>query len=115
MDWTEAGKVEEISPGFHIRGEGRKRYVLALIDGSLFAFDAICPHAGGPMHLAETHGTTISCPLHAWRFDLANGGCELHGYRPLAMHPVRVENGVVYVALPASAAVPVETASATQP
>jgi nitrite reductase/ring-hydroxylating ferredoxin subunit len=100
MNWTEVARVEEITAGFHVFGTGRKRAVLALINGDLFAFDPVCPHAGGPMQLAETDGLIISCPLHGWRFDLAQGGCELHGYRNLPTFDVRVEHGVIYVAFP---------------
>lgn len=102
MNWIEVARVENLSPGLHLFGEGRNRFVLALIDGNLSAFDPICPHAGGPMHLAETDGTVLSCPLHAWRFDLARNGCELHGYRPLRTYPVQVKNGLVYVERPAA-------------
>ena len=103
MSWTEVGRAEEIGPGFHVRGQGRTRFVLAVIDGDLFAFDPICPHAGGPMHLAETEATVIGCPLHGWRFDLTQGGRELHGYRSLRMYDVRVEDGMIYVAFSGSA------------
>lgn len=100
MNWIEVGPVEDTTPGFHVCGQGRSRFVLAVIDNQLFAFDPVCPHAGGPLHLAETEGHAIACPLHGWRFDLDQGGCELHGYRSLTMYPVRVENGLIYVALP---------------
>ena len=99
MEWTEAGRAEALGPGFHVCGQGRQKFVLAVIGTELFAFDPICPHAGGPMNLGELEDATICCPLHGWRFDLKQEGRELHGYRPLRMYEVRVEGGTIYVAL----------------
>ena len=98
--WVEVGKAEGLTPGFHLIGEGRSRFILALIDGELFAFSPICPHAGGNLQFAETEGKTITCPLHGWRFDLAQGGKECHGYRDVCTYEVRVERGLVFVAIP---------------
>lgn len=114
MNWIKVGRAEEFGPGFHVRSQGRVRFILAVIDGDMWAFDPVCPHAGGPLELAETQGQVIACPLHGWRFDLARGGCELHGYRPLRMYDIRVDAGMVYVALPDAAGLaPVATAGAS--
>lgn len=99
MNWTPVGRVEEFGPGFHLRTCNERRVLIALIDAEVFAFDPVCPHAGGPLELAETDGCVIACPLHGWRFDLHGGGCELHGYRSLRMFDLRVEQGHIYVAL----------------
>lgn len=104
MNWTAVGQVEEFGPGFHLRIFGRQRMVIAVIDGEVFAFDPMCPHAGGPLELAETDGCVIACPLHGWRFDLRRGGQELHGYRPIRMFELRVEAGRIYAALGLGAA-----------
>ncbi len=104
MNWALVCRAEELGPGLHLRTHGRIRYVMAVIDGDVTAFSAVCPHAGGPLEFAETKGHVISCPLHGWSFDLSRGGCEMHGFRPLRMFAVRIENGAVYVALPDSAA-----------
>ena len=100
MDWIEVGRAEDFSLGLHVRTVENTRIVLAVIDGDVCAFSPICPHSGGPLDLAETEGAEIICPLHGWRFDLKRGGCEMHGYRPLSMYGVRVQDGAIYVALP---------------
>lgn len=100
LEWIEIGKAEKFGPGFHLQGQGRRRFVLAVIDGQLFAFSPVCPHAGGPLELAETEGMLITCPLHGWRFDLTRNGEESHGYRSACMYDVRVEHGKVFVGLP---------------
>lgn len=113
MKWVPIAQAEELSPGFNLRTHGRRRYVLAIIDGKISAFSPACPHAGGPLEFAETNGQVITCPLHGWSFDLAQDGCELHGFRPLRMFEVKVENGTVHVAFTAEkpSTAPDETAS----
>jgi toluene monooxygenase system ferredoxin subunit len=99
-EWHEVGREQEFAGGLRKVLAGRRRVVLGLLDGELHAFDAMCPHAGGPMELSEVEGSIVSCPLHAWRFDLKRDGTELHGYRPLPCLRVRVDKGTVYVSDP---------------
>jgi nitrite reductase/ring-hydroxylating ferredoxin subunit len=49
------------------------------------------------MERSEIEGAIVTCPLHAWRFDLDNDGTELHGYRGLSTYPVKVKDGRVLV------------------
>ena len=101
-DWIRVGREDEFADGgLHPVAIERQRVVVARLNGKLFAFDALCPHAQGPMERSEIEGAIVSCPLHAWRFDLENGGKELHGYRDLAVHQVKVSDGEVFVALAA--------------
>jgi nitrite reductase/ring-hydroxylating ferredoxin subunit len=51
------------------------------------------------MERSETEGAIVSCPLHAWRFDLEDSGRELHGYRGLQVHDVKVTDGQVFLAV----------------
>jgi nitrite reductase/ring-hydroxylating ferredoxin subunit len=97
--WINVGSVSRFETGMHTITAGRQRVVVAKLNGRLFAFDAFCPHVQGPMDKAEVEGAIISCPLHAWRFDLENGGKELHGYRSLTVHDVRIDNDQVFLAL----------------
>ncbi len=39
----------------------------------LFAVQASCPHRGGPLADGLLGGSTLVCPLHAWKFDLTTG------------------------------------------
>ena len=42
----------------------------------------------------------IMCPLHGARFDLASGRCLGGAYPDLRGFPLRIEQGVIEVALP---------------
>ena len=39
----------------------------------VFAIDDSCPHKGGPLSEGIVHGTSVTCPLHAWVFSLETG------------------------------------------
>jgi len=97
--WIGVGPEDKFVDGLHTVAVGRRNIVVARLKGRLFAFDALCPHAQGPMERSETEGAIVSCPLHAWRFDLEAGGKELHGYRGLQVHEVKVNDGQVFLAI----------------
>jgi nitrite reductase/ring-hydroxylating ferredoxin subunit len=99
--WMNVGDETDFPVGLKMVTVAGRRLVVARLQGRLYAFDALCPHAGGPMERSEVDGAIVSCPLHAWRFDLGKGGAELHGYRALALKNVKTENGAVYVAIQA--------------
>ena len=46
------------------------------------------------------HGATVTCPLHNWRIDLASGEAQGPDQGCTHSFPVKVEEGVVYLALP---------------
>jgi nitrite reductase (NADH) small subunit len=49
---------------------GRQIAVFNLGDHFL-AVDNRCPHQGGPLSEGIVSGTTVACPLHAWKIDLS--------------------------------------------
>ena len=56
--------------------------VFRMRGGKVFAVQGECPHRGGPLADGLTGGSTLVCPLHAWKFDLEtgqalNGDCAL--------------------------------------
>ena len=61
---------------------GERVAVFRMRDGRVFAVQGACPHRGGPLADGLTGGSTLVCPLHAWKFDLEtgqalNGECAL--------------------------------------
>jgi nitrite reductase (NADH) small subunit len=58
--------------------------------GEIFAVQAECPHRGGPLADGLVGGTTLICPLHAWKFDLASGAALL-GACGLKTYPVHLD------------------------
>jgi len=70
--------------------------------GQVFATQADCPHKGGPLADGLLGGTTLICPLHAQKFDLATGAA-LSGDCHLKTYPARLNaSGQILVELDAT-------------
>ncbi len=60
-------------------GEGRsfdvgdKRIAVFNDGGNYFAIDDTCPHMGASLSTGELENHVVTCPLHAWRFDVRDG------------------------------------------
>jgi nitrite reductase (NADH) small subunit len=80
---------------------GREIAIFNLGDRFL-AVDGRCPHKGGPLAEGIVTGTTVVCPLHAWKVDLESGAVK-NSASPvpcIETFPTRLEAGVVLVELP---------------
>ncbi|MFN4060330.1 MAG: nitrite reductase small subunit NirD [Paracoccus hibiscisoli] len=71
--------------------------VFRTADDRVFALDDRCPHKGGPLSEGIVHGTQVTCPLHNWVFDMATGRAQGTDSGAVATHPVRVENGRIWL------------------
>lgn len=72
--------------------------VLGCARGTLYAFDAACPHASANLAEGDLRPHYVICPLHAYRFDLATGRCLKPPDGPrLRVYPVEVREGAVWV------------------
>lgn len=47
--------------------------VLAMVNGQVFAMDAICSHQGAPLEEGNLEGYNLTCPWHYAVFDVRNG------------------------------------------
>lgn len=45
-------------------------------DDRVFALRDECPHKQGPLSQGIVHGTSVTCPLHAWVISLETGEAE---------------------------------------
>ena len=79
---------------------GRKRLCLARHKGELYALDARCPHAGGPLDQGFINeNAEIVCPWHRFGFDLKTGDSESGGYF-IDSYPIEKRGTEYYVCLP---------------
>jgi len=60
-----------------------------------------CPHRGGPLADGIVSGSTVVCPLHAWKIDLMAGSVtnRPENLQCVRTFQTRVEDGVVLVEL----------------
>ncbi len=68
------------------------------IGGEFYAVEDVCTHDGGELASGQVEGHSVICPRHGARFCLRSGAVEAPpAYEPIAVFPVRVDDGTVYV------------------
>ena len=86
---------------------GDREIALFNLGDQFLATDNKCPHKGGPLCDGIVTGTSVVCPLHAWKVNLASGQVERpsHGTdHCVTTYPTRVDDGVVLIELPMASA-----------
>ena len=66
------------------------------VDGSFYALDNFCPHQGAPLSDGWIEGTTVTCPWHAWCFNLTDGKMTM-GFDGVDVYDVKIEDGRLWV------------------
>ncbi len=76
------------------------RYDVALfnVSGTIYALENVCPHQGGPLADGYLEGALITCPWHAWCFDVRSGRMTLGDFATVPRFEVRIESGEIFVA-----------------
>lgn len=69
--------------------------VFRTADNQVFAIDDRCPHKGGPLSEGIVHGHFVTCPLHAWVFNLETGGTQGTDEGALKTYAARIDAGRV--------------------
>jgi len=98
MPWHKIAELHQIPEGTrkHVDLSGREYMLLHTRDG-LYCIDHHCPHADGAVGDGLIMGSTITCPLHKWRFDLADGSHVHKGTRNLGVYQVRIDGSDVLI------------------
>jgi nitrite reductase [NAD(P)H] small subunit len=82
---------------------GEREVAIFNLGDRLLATSNRCPHKGGPLCDGIVTGTSVVCPLHAWKVSLTDGSVERPASereRCVETYPVRVEGGVIVLAMP---------------
>jgi nitrite reductase/ring-hydroxylating ferredoxin subunit len=58
---------------------GGREIALFNVEGRFYAIDGTCPHQGGPLAEGWIDGHVVTCPWHAWCFDVRTGKMTLVG------------------------------------
>ena len=67
------------------------------VGGQLHALSGICPHAQGPLGDGLLDGTTLTCPVHGWSFDVRDGACQVDPSQPAPTYPIVERDGRIAV------------------
>jgi len=91
-DFPEEGKLALRLGGWHV--------LVVRTDDGFTAVNDRCTHQASLLSTGRVRRGAIMCPLHGARFEAATGRCIGGAYADLRRFALRVEDGVIEVALP---------------
>ena len=103
-NWTEISKLEDI-PRLGSRILKTDTMNIALFrtaTDEVFAIRDECPHKHGPLSQGIVHGSSVTCPLHNWKIDLASGEALGPDEGCTNTFETKIEDGRVFLALAAA-------------
>ena len=99
MTWIEVCRVEDIAPGCSRRVVGAVPIALFNVDGEILATDDTCTHGQSSLCDGYIDGDVVECAWHMAKFSIRTGkALTLPAVKPLRRYPVRVADGVVFIA-----------------
>jgi len=98
-NWTEVVALEDIPQlgSRVIKTDTMNIAVFRTADDEVFAMKDECPHKQGPLSQGIVHGTSVTCPLHNWKIDLASGEAMGPDEGCTNVFSVKVDNGMVLI------------------
>ena len=102
LRYVKVATLDQVSPGSTKGVKPAPGYNVALCnaDGTVYAIEDSCTHAGGIMHFGDLVGDEIQCPVHLGTFDIKTG--EATGgpaSEPLRTFPTRISGGNIEVGI----------------
>lgn len=99
-NWTEIAPLEDIPKlgSRVIKTDDFDIAVFRTANDEVFAVKDACPHKQGPLSQGIVHGTSVTCPLHNWKIDLASGEALGPDEGCTNVYQAKVENGIVHIA-----------------
>jgi nitrite reductase/ring-hydroxylating ferredoxin subunit len=107
VQWTDDGYAvaADVSAVPNDRGLlvrlGAREIALFRVGDQVYALDNACPHAGGPLAEGTLEGGCVTCPLHAWKFDVRTGAGVAPTIASGSAYRTKIENDKVLVQLKA--------------
>ena len=98
-DWTDIGSLTELESTSRLEADvDGWRVRVAIVGGTLYAFEDRCTHDDSPFDDAPIEDSEIICPRHGARFCLRTGAAlSPPAYEPLRIFEVRQSAGRVEV------------------
>lgn len=97
-EFVKAIEAQALAPGQGMElSLGGKAVALFNVDGAFYAIANTCIHRGGPLGQGFLEGQVVTCPWHAWQYDVATGENVVNRAVKVASYPVKVEDGQVLV------------------
>lgn len=100
-NWVEIAALEDIPVlgSRVVKTDTMDVAVFRTTSDEVFAIKDECPHKQGPLSQGIVHGTSVTCPLHNWKIDLASGEALGPDEGCTNTFSTKVEDGRVYLSL----------------
>jgi chlorite dismutase len=100
--WSRVASLGDLPEGVSkLVYAGGSQIALFNAGGTVFAVANRCSHANGALVDGQLEGTTVTCPMHDSRFDLATGEPQCGpASRQIATYETRIEGGDIHLRLP---------------
>ena len=96
--WKHVARIDEIPDGDAIAVQfGKLSVAVFNDDGTFYAVNNLCPHAGGRLCEGFIEKGRVTCPWHGWSFPLSLVDPPNDG---LPRYPLRVVDGRIEVDVP---------------
>ncbi len=98
-EWTQIARTVDVSErqGFRVEIDIEHDLALFRVQGTVRAVTNVCPHKRiACIYDGIVDNGAITCPMHAWRFDLTTGD-NVNGGGGLRVYAVREVEGGVWV------------------
>jgi nitrite reductase (NADH) small subunit len=100
-NYVKVASVSQVAPGSGIVASVNDKEVAVFnVDGTFYAIDNVCKHRGGPLGEGELDGDTVTCPWHAWQYNVKTGMCLTKEGITMDCYDVRVVNEDIEIAVP---------------
>ena len=98
-NWVEVVAVDKIPQlgSRVIKTDSMNIAVFRTATDEIFAMKDECPHKQGPLSQGIVHGSSVTCPLHNWKIDLASGQAQGPDEGCTNVFATKVENGKVFI------------------
>ena len=77
--------------------QGGLKLVVANAGGEFFGFQAMCPHQEVPLCEGLFDGSTLTCHMHLWQWDVRSGSPMGLAEAPLQKYPLVKEGDALYL------------------
>jgi nitrite reductase (NADH) small subunit/3-phenylpropionate/trans-cinnamate dioxygenase ferredoxin subunit len=99
-EFVKVATTDQLTPGQGMTVQVNGEYVaLFNVDGTFYAIDDTCPHAGGPLGQGVLEDCVVTCPWHGWRFNVTTGVSPVVSSISVKKYEVKVEGNDVLVAV----------------
>ncbi len=98
--WIRFGELDEVRRAGRLARWVDNQEVLAFFQhDKLVVMSNVCLHKGGPLNEGQWDGSTVTCPWHGWRYEVATGKCLGKARCSLPAIAHKVEEGIIHVCL----------------